>query len=64
MIRIYLLPTTPTVDYGVRADQLVEQAVWFALRGVGLEDEAIRRYFTPQALALLAGQVFRPVVRE
>jgi AcrR family transcriptional regulator len=55
MIRIHSLPTTPAVEYAAPADQLVEQAVWFALRGMGLKEEAIRRYFTPQALALLTG---------
>jgi AcrR family transcriptional regulator len=44
---------TPVVDYGVSRKQLVEQAVWFALRGMGLTDEAIRRYYDPKALRLL-----------
>lgn len=48
-----LRPATPVVDYGVSRKQLVEQAVWFALRGMGLTDEAIRRYYNPQALRLL-----------
>jgi hypothetical protein len=34
-------------------DELVEQTVWFLLRGMGLEEHAIRRYYNPQALALL-----------
>src|SRR5262249_43257571 len=48
-----LRPATPVVDYGVSRKQLVEQAVWFALRGMGLTDEAIRRYHNPKALRLL-----------
>jgi AcrR family transcriptional regulator len=47
-----LLPATPVIDHGVPHDQLVLQAVWFSLRGVGLREEAIRRYYNPQALAL------------
>ena len=52
MILFYLLPATPVIDYGVARDKLVEQAVWFALRGIGLKEEAIRRYYNPKALAL------------
>jgi AcrR family transcriptional regulator len=48
-----LRPATPIIDYGIPRQQLVEQAVWFALRGMGLTDEAIRRYYNPKALALL-----------
>jgi hypothetical protein len=50
-----LRPATPVVDYGVSRKQLVEQAVWFTLRGMGLTDEAIRRYYNPKALRLLEG---------
>jgi len=52
MILMRLRPETPVVDYGVPRKKLVEQAVWFALRGMGLEEEAIRRYYNPRALAL------------
>ena len=48
----YLLPATPVIKYGARPDQLIEQAVWFALRGMGLKEEAIRRHYNPRALAL------------
>lgn len=51
--RTRLRPATPVVDYGVSRKQLVEQAVRFALRGMGLTDEAIRRYYNPEALRLL-----------
>jgi AcrR family transcriptional regulator len=54
MIRIHLLPAEPVVDYGVSRDKLVEQAVWFVLRGMGLKDETIKRYYNPRALALFA----------
>jgi AcrR family transcriptional regulator len=52
MIRFHQLPANPAVDYGVPPEQLVEQVVWFALRGLGLKDEAIRRDYNPRALAL------------
>jgi AcrR family transcriptional regulator len=50
----HLLPERPVVDYGVPRKKLVEHAVTFALRGLGLTDEAIRRYYNPRALALFA----------
>jgi hypothetical protein len=46
------LPKRPVVDYRASRDQLVQQAVWFALRGLGLKDEAMRRHYRPKALAL------------
>jgi AcrR family transcriptional regulator len=52
MIALLGLPATPVVDYGVPRDRLVEQAVWFTLRGMGLKAEAIRRHYNPQALGL------------
>ena len=50
-----LMPATPIVDYGVPRDKLVEQAVWFSLRGMGVRDEAISRHYNPEALAILSG---------
>ena len=52
---LFSLPRPPVVDFGVPRDKLVEQAVWFALRGAGLTEEAIKRYYNPKALALLGG---------
>jgi AcrR family transcriptional regulator len=52
-IMVRLRPATPIVDYGVARKELVEQAVWFALRGMGLTDEALRRYYNPAGLRLL-----------
>jgi AcrR family transcriptional regulator len=54
MLMIHLRTPTPVVDYGLSREKLVEQAVWFALRGLGLKDEAVRRYYNPQAFALLS----------
>jgi AcrR family transcriptional regulator len=52
MLMIHLFPANPVVDYGVSREKLVEQAVWFALQGMGLKEEAIKRYYNPKALAL------------
>jgi len=52
MVNLCRLPDDPVVDYRVGRDRLVEQVAWFALRGLGLKDEAIRRYYNPKALAL------------
>ena len=54
-IMLSLIPTRPVVDYGVPCEPLIEQAVWFSLRGMGVQDEAIRRHYNPEALAILAG---------
>jgi AcrR family transcriptional regulator len=54
MILLHSLPAAPVVEYGASHDKLVEQAVWFALRGMGLREEAIKRYYNPKALALFA----------
>jgi len=52
-IMVSLLPATPIVDYGMPRAKLVEQVVWFTLRGLGVRDEAIRRYYNPEALTVL-----------
>jgi AcrR family transcriptional regulator len=54
MIRTHLLPKVAAVDYQVPRDVLVEQAVGFILRGMGLKDEVIKRYYNPKGLALLS----------
>jgi AcrR family transcriptional regulator len=54
-LMLHLLPARPVVDYGQGRDTLVEQAVWFALRGMGLREEVIKRYYNPRALALFEG---------
>jgi AcrR family transcriptional regulator len=51
MIVLHLLPSTPVVDYGESRTQLVEQAVWFTLRGIGLKEEVIKRNYSPKTVA-------------
>jgi hypothetical protein len=48
-------PLRPVANFGVSRDQLVSQVVWFALRGLGLREQTIRRHYQPEALAVLAG---------
>jgi AcrR family transcriptional regulator len=55
IIKINLLPEEPVVDYEVARDKIVPQLVWFILRGMGLKEEAIKRYYNPEALTLFAG---------
>jgi AcrR family transcriptional regulator len=46
MVMIHLLPAEPVIDFCVPREELVHQAVWFCLRGMGLSEEAIRRDYT------------------
>ena len=40
MIMLHLLPAAEVVDYGMSERQLVEQTVWFSLRGMGLKEKS------------------------
>jgi hypothetical protein len=53
-LMLHLYPKVSAIDYKVPKETLIEQAVHFALRGVGLKDEAIKRYYNPSSLRLLA----------
>jgi AcrR family transcriptional regulator len=53
-LMLHLYPKVPAVDYKVSKETLIEQAVHFALRGIGLKDETIKRYYNPKSLRLLA----------
>jgi AcrR family transcriptional regulator len=54
MVMIHLRPSTPTIEYGVTRDRLVEQVVWFALRGAGLKDAEIKRHYNPKAMTMFS----------
>jgi AcrR family transcriptional regulator len=54
MVMFHLLPETPIIDYGASREELVPQIVWFALRGMGVKDEAIRRDYNAKMLAPFA----------
>jgi hypothetical protein len=49
------LPGNPAIDYKVSREELLHQAVWFALRGMGMTDEAIQIHYNPKTLALFFG---------
>ncbi len=49
-IILHSLPGESVIDYGVPHDELVRQVVWFCLRGMGVKEEAIRRYAKSKCL--------------
>ncbi len=52
MLMIHLLPERPVIDYKLRTDELVEQAVLFTLRGMCLTEAAIKSHYNPKALEI------------
>jgi AcrR family transcriptional regulator len=51
-LMLHLHPKIPAVNYKLSKDTLVEQAVRFALYGIGMTEKAIRRHYNPKALSL------------
>jgi AcrR family transcriptional regulator len=45
MLMIFSLSPQPVVDYGASREAVVEQAVRFVLRGIGLKEEVINNHF-------------------
>lgn len=45
----------PIIDYGMPYQELLSPAVRFALRGLGMSDASIHRYYNPTALQMLEG---------
>jgi AcrR family transcriptional regulator len=50
MVAAMHLPDRPVVEYQVSREELLHEAVWFVLRGVGLMDRAIEKYYDPEAI--------------
>jgi AcrR family transcriptional regulator len=48
LVMCHLFPANPVVDYGVSRETLIEQVICFTLRGIGLKDDAIKRYYNPK----------------
>jgi AcrR family transcriptional regulator len=48
------LPPKPAINCQTTREELVYQAVWFILRGMGVTDTAISTYYNPKALALFS----------
>ena len=55
MVATMHLPKKPVVDYEASREDVMQQTVWFALRGLGLKDEVIQRHYSPKALAVFFG---------
>lgn len=55
MTMVQMIAEPPVADHGLSRDEIVRTSTWFALRGIGLKDEAITRYYSPEALSLLQG---------
>lgn len=53
MLMLNELPGRPVVELSCPLAQQVEEATWFALRGIGLKDAVIQRHYNPKAFALL-----------
>jgi AcrR family transcriptional regulator len=53
-LMLHLQPKVPAIDYKVSKEELVSQATWFALLGIGVKQDAVRRYYHPKVLHLLA----------
>lgn len=49
---MHSLPAKPVIDYGVPREELAKQATWFCLRGMGLKDKAIRRYWDSKGISV------------
>src|SRR6266404_6364147 len=55
MIAINHLPKKPVIHYRVERQELLHQVVWFALRGLGLTEEAMARHYNPKSLSVFFG---------
>lgn len=55
MIAVMHLPERPVIEYMTARDELLDQAVQFALRGMGLNDPAIRREYKPDEFVEFLG---------
>lgn len=55
MLMLNELPGKPVVDMKTSYASLTEHATCFALRGMGVKDEAIKLHYNPKAFALLMG---------
>lgn len=49
-LAIMHLPKKTAIDYRTAREDLLNQALWFALRGMGLTDKAIRTHYDPAKL--------------
>jgi len=50
------LPPKPAIAFKTRKQELLRQAVWFALRGMGMTDAAIAKHYDPKTLERFFGK--------
>ena len=53
MTMVQMIAEPPVADHGISREEIVRMSTWFALRGIGMKDEAIAKYYSPEALSLL-----------
>lgn len=53
------LPDPPAFEYQGSMEELSKHATLFALRGIGLTDEAIRRFYNPEKLKALKQSLYQ-----
>ncbi len=49
-LRLATLPEDQVFDYSTEPSERKLNAIWFSLRGMGLTDESIKKYFNPEIL--------------
>lgn len=49
-LRLAVIPAEPVYEYESDEQERLIHAVWFSLRGIGMKDEIIQRYFHPEKL--------------
>jgi AcrR family transcriptional regulator len=54
MLGFMRVPQRTVVEYRGPREKLVEEAVTFCLRGLGVSDDAVAKHYNPRAFALLA----------
>jgi hypothetical protein len=47
-------PSEPAANYKLSRSALLENAVLFCLRGMGVRDDVIKKYYNPKAFGLLS----------
>lgn len=52
MTAIMHLPEKAVIDYQASREEVLHQAIWFVLRGMGLKEEAIAKHYNPKALSI------------
>jgi hypothetical protein len=53
MVMARFLPPTPVVDFGPPDAKLIDLLVRYALRGTGIKEESIQKYYQPETLVVV-----------